>query len=638
MSTLGTDTLSLPIRNLSRSTGQRAQNNLLDLNEDVLNCIFSFVNNNNDMPYLLRVNRKCHSLGLFHLYNHLRLDISLDLMFESSERYDSLLSKHNPGLPYVRVVKILGCPNFGKSPVEDQDIAARLYDRLSNLIYILPKDQLTDFQWFAHFPMPILETLDLWRRQKGLKSIMFSLPGLFPWVTSPLIPGEVRKRERRERDNLYSSEGPSTLTSSLNHLERVSALNSIVHDKHTLQLVCQILAHHRITDLQLDLRNYRLDFDPNNPETMHFSDPSRVLHSLEIQSPSSLRRLSLFDVELSKYQSSWGRLFELTNVEHLSLSYCFRADLLLWDIVSNDVSKLKEIELVHSEAPYLPVNKSTPGALNKLLHGLPQNQLKALYVSLRGVKEKDGSLPKMDYLSRQCQSLKLLYINVRSGDGIVEPSDPEDDPGLIDEFHAYDSVSLAKFLKSCTRLEHLGIPFPSFQIRGQRFHADLSARVSNAEHRETFSNREFTDLFDAVILNLRLSLLNILNYPAPWFNPYVSEKVGIDDDYDYCMADLLYEHISDLRRQHGDSAGITWPILAFGASDPYAPSETFVYRAKIPDDARDPFERIAENHLFGKEMWNDEPSVRLLRGLSFEFDQNQRQSKWAWLFHGFPPS
>lgn len=236
------------------------------------------------------------------------------------------------------------------------------------------------------------------------------------------------------------------------------SLQIVPETTQTLVKAQQALEHCKITSSSVDALKCRLDPAKRNHSGLerdeltttlfrHCALPSSLLPAGKI---STVRNLSLKDLDLRYCRDTWFRYLELPNLKDLSIECCEHADLFLAEF-KRSPHALEGLTIVHN----IGIEDRTIVELDGLLES-GQPSLKPALICIRNTT----SVPSAKAINAHKNTLRHLMLDLKTpdvdGDGELRP-------------YVYTREEIKSMLKGCESLAQLALYTPRPSIEYSQF-------------------------------------------------------------------------------------------------------------------------------------------------------------------------
>ncbi|KAK3686723.1 hypothetical protein LTR37_019515 [Vermiconidia calcicola] len=465
---------------------------LAGLPREVLDHIASYITDRNDLAQLCKVNKLWFSVALSSLYHTFEIYIEGTLNPVRTQMF----TRENAGLRFVREVIVHTEPTHPSKP----DAAYQWLDIIANLI---PQNSLSRFCWMTPHPLPARIFKLLWQRQRNL-------------VRLEVVPQLVA-------DSWNENGTEPNLEVELNRLEfpKLRSLRAITDTAQSASLTCAALPRGVITELEVDARLWQHgdahqhehsdeDADQDEDTSVHDILTGCMFGHLERAEPGRvpkhdfLTSLTLKDINLTLSKYTWFTDLDLCHLKHLRLEHCAGADIFLMQLASGAAAPgLRSFVLLHDLGAHAD---RTIHAIEDLLN-FPRHKLHKLELCLRNVPK----LPNAAAIRAHSRTLETLLLDISGKgdrrDSTIDPTrlghwgQPSPSPSVAsnDKSLVYDTDTFTSIIESCSSLRQLGVAFPTVGLKYDIFRCQPSV---------------FPHWIDSLAMNLKLTTLNILNWPS----------------------------------------------------------------------------------------------------------------------------
>ncbi|KAL8935399.1 MAG: hypothetical protein Q9216_005446 [Gyalolechia sp. 2 TL-2023] len=433
---------------------------LMSLSTELLHLVLDHLDFSVWLQPLLLVSKEFYELTLPHIYRRLDWPVPASSV---GRRLIQMLSSENRGLSLVRELVLWDDGESSHNVTEMFD-----YPEAALLVYMLPRDILTNFEWNSWNSMPSHIYRTLLSRQHALTSLELN------WSEIPI-------------DDMLKNGSTSLLSS----FEKVFLLKIMPGFGESIpRAAYDVFRNHpEIRDLVLRYWHIRSvdeqHQDPNAAQTTK-GDLKSLFKGL---GPSTfcLRSLDLARVDLRGCHCDWLSALNFQALSELILLNCVHPQDFLKAVskaTENSPLRLTDFTLYESQDWGPSTRDLLVGEVNHFLRGISKS-LRTLWICLRGF----DTLPDAVAVAQHGNTLRWLFIDVREQKGPSEVT--------------YPLADWQTLCRSLDRVRQVDVVYPSVE-------ADCQIR----EHEE-FYDYVVSLLMSLAALNIpSLEFLGINNWPS----------------------------------------------------------------------------------------------------------------------------
>ncbi|KAK4550549.1 hypothetical protein LTR36_000128 [Oleoguttula mirabilis] len=443
---------------------------LLDLDQDVLGCIFDYIRRPADRLACIYTCKTFSVLVIPRLYK--RLDIRATGCVTSN--HAGLLAKGNPGLQYTKTVILRG---RGPTTPDNRSFAPFLI----NVMRAIPRAQLDHFHGGAEIDLPASVTTLLWQRQPNLQRL------------------ELFTEHNAVSDAVFAVPGEEVAFGKERPFANVTDLMVVPQNEASLLAASKAIEGSPVDTLTLNFQKYEGPegyLDAETGEVHNCIEPLLLQHltrqvAAGIKWPG-LRSLSIDNMGFGFCRQATNGPFQyldFSTLECLSVANCQDVDLFFFEMYSRGPPRLKELHVVHTLAAPQPDRIFT--ALNECLIGI-KGRLAKLTLVLRNVSGEPSADTRINLqiINRHRKTLKQLTLDLRGPSG--------------QEFNV-DPSNVRLLLHDCFALRQLAMNLPTPNLE----YAQWAGVLSDGE--ETNGSSE---ALDAIMANTSLTIVTFTSWPG----------------------------------------------------------------------------------------------------------------------------